>query len=190
MSTQSIVQEMQISACLNMAAQDLRGRSCRAEASHSIESILVGRLGCNLSLLAARNIGEGSTRYVPNDKRLRTSTCTRGHVRPFVFLARICVHGQIDVSTAEVRKPFKAARGGLLLIVLQFLSPTRGHLDETAGRRLNQAQVPRGHRLWFEPRKETLRYGLDRQRARQLGCMSSWPTGTSATLPIFDSRDG
>ena len=70
MSTQSIGQEMQISACLNMAAQDLRDRSCRAEASHSIESILVGRLGCDLSLLAARDIGEGSTSLkVSDDKR-------------------------------------------------------------------------------------------------------------------------
>ena len=107
-----------------------------------------------------------------------------------MFLVRICVHGQIDISTAEVRKPFKAARGGLLVIVLQFLPPTRGHLDETAGRRLNEVQVPRGLRLWFEPRKETLRCGLDKGPGSWLRFLHVKLACGHLGNTIFDSRNG
>ena len=78
---------VQISRFLFMAAHGVHGvycLSCRAEDSHSIESILDGSFGCNLELLVTRDISEGSTRY------FTTSSGGINTVRPFVLICRIC----------------------------------------------------------------------------------------------------
>lgn len=60
----------------------------------------------------------------------RASKRVRGHVRPVVLICRICVHGQIDINTPDMRRP-QSARGVLLLITA-FSAAREEHLRRPA----------------------------------------------------------
>lgn len=121
---------------------------------------------------------------ISHEKLLRASRRTRGHVRPFALIHRICVHGQIDINTTDVRDPLEGS-DSLLLITQHFSAAckkswenleTTGALKRcvfraTIGCRGSQGASQNSGVL--DKRTGSWRCGF---------CTSTWPVGTSAAI--------